>query len=105
MPHNHEYMVPDEIRKLNEEMNTINGNLDKVNTMMGEFCAPEYVNHRTTGDSSLEQSIQYMRVMFSAFPDAKFAIEDMIAEGDKVAFRSRWSGTHKGTASWVRCLS
>ena len=84
------------VRKLNEEMNTINGNLDKVSAILGEFCAPEYINHRTTGDLNLEQTLQYIRGMFSAFPDAKFAIDDIIAEGDKVVYRSRWSGTHKG---------
>ena len=84
------------VRKLNEEMNTLSGNLDKINTMMGDFCAPEFVNHRTTGDFNLEQFIQYMRGMFTAFPDAKFAIDDVIAEGDEVVYRSRWSGTHKG---------
>jgi steroid delta-isomerase-like uncharacterized protein len=84
------------VRKLNDEMNTLSGNLDKINAMMGDFCAPEFVNHRTTGDLNLEQFIQYMRVMFSAFPNATFTIDDMIAEGDKVVYRSRWSGTHKG---------
>jgi len=33
---------------------------------------------------------------FSAFPDLHYTIDDMVAEGDKVAVRSTWTGTHKG---------
>ena len=31
-----------------------------------------------------------------AFPDLHFKIEDIVAEGDKVAYRLTVSGTHKG---------
>jgi predicted ester cyclase len=30
------------------------------------------------------------------FPDIHITIDDMLAEGDKVACRSTWRGTHKG---------
>jgi len=33
---------------------------------------------------------------FDAFPDIHLTIDDMIAEGDKVAMRITWTGTHKG---------
>jgi steroid delta-isomerase-like uncharacterized protein len=33
---------------------------------------------------------------YDAFPDLHVTIDDMVAEGDKVAFRSTWTGTHKG---------
>jgi predicted ester cyclase len=33
--------------------------------------------------------------MRSAFPDLNFAISEQIAEGDKVASRFEWVGTHK----------
>ena len=32
----------------------------------------------------------------SAFPDLNATIEDMVAEGDKVAIRITWKGTQKG---------
>ena len=41
-----------------------------------------------------------MRKLFemfkTAFPDGKFEVEDMIAEGDKVFVRARMMGTHQG---------
>jgi predicted ester cyclase len=58
--------------------------------------APESVAHDTTGDKSLEQFKQHTTMVFAAFPDFHWTIEDMIAEGDKVVFRSRFKGTHKG---------
>ena len=33
--------------------------------------------------------------MRSAFPDLNFAIKEQIAEGDKVASRFEWAGTHQ----------
>ena len=57
--------------------------------------APESVVHDTTGDKSLEQFRQHATMVFAAFPDFHWTIEDMIAEGDKVVFRSTFRGTHK----------
>src|SRR5688572_29166322 len=39
---------------------------------------------------------QFLTLMFNAFPDLHFTIEDILAEGDKVAFRLALTGTHKG---------
>jgi steroid delta-isomerase-like uncharacterized protein len=36
-----------------------------------------------------------LRSMRSAFPDLNFSISEQIAEGDKVASRFEWVGTHK----------
>jgi predicted ester cyclase len=32
-----------------------------------------------------------------AFPDVNFGIDDLFAEGDRVAIRFTWTGTHKAT--------
>ena len=37
------------------------------------------------------------QIMLTGFPDYKTVIEDLIAEGDKVAVRIRMSGTHTGS--------
>jgi predicted ester cyclase len=39
---------------------------------------------------------QYVTMVRTAFPDLHFTIEDTVAEGDKVAYRYTWRGTHKG---------
>jgi len=31
-----------------------------------------------------------------AFPDARYTVEDQLADGDKVFTRWSWTGTHKG---------
>ena len=38
----------------------------------------------------------FMRNMLNAFPDFHIKLEDMVAEGDKVAVRFQVTGTHKG---------
>ena len=61
-----------------------------------EPFASESVVHDATGDESLEQFKQHATMVFAAFPDFHWTIEDIIAEGDKVVFRSTFRGTHKG---------
>jgi steroid delta-isomerase-like uncharacterized protein len=38
----------------------------------------------------------FMSVFVAAFPDLRFTIEDQLVQGDRVAFRWRATGTHKG---------
>jgi steroid delta-isomerase-like uncharacterized protein len=44
----------------------------------------------------LEGLKDILRTMRSAFPDLDFSIKEQVAEGDKVASRFEWEGTHKG---------
>ena len=37
-----------------------------------------------------------VRAMRAGFPDIVFSIQEQITEGDKVASRFEWTGTHKG---------
>lgn len=45
------------------------------------------------GVSGLQDAIRAMR---TGFPDIMFTIVEQIVEGDKVASRFEWTGTHKG---------
>jgi len=44
----------------------------------------------------LEGLKDILRMMRTAFPDLEFLVKEQIAEGDKVASRFEWTGTHKG---------
>ncbi len=70
--------------------------------LLSEFYAPHYVGHEPTMTiHGLEGIRQFVSDYLAAFPDLHFTIEDMIAEGDKVA--TRWSsrGTHKGALQGI----
>lgn len=41
---------------------------------------------------------QAMSGLIASFPDARFTVEDVVAEGDKVVVRHRFEGTHTGAA-------
>ncbi len=44
----------------------------------------------------LERYKEFLAARRAAFPDRRFVVEDMIAEGDKVSARFTMRGTHKG---------
>ena len=45
----------------------------------------------------LEGLKDVLRGMRSAFPDLIFAVQEQVSEGEKVATRFEWTGTHRGT--------
>jgi len=45
---------------------------------------------------SLGELKQFVRMAYEAFPDYTHTIEDIIADGDKVAVRCNLKGTHQG---------
>ena len=61
-----------------------------------KLLSSNYIEHLPHGDMSLEQTIQGVPTFYIAFPDARATIEDIVAEGDRVAARVTWRGTHKG---------
>ncbi len=58
---------------------------------------PEYKTHSVTGDMNLAKAKQINLAMLAAFPDLKFEIDDMFAEGDKVVVRYTMTGTNQGS--------
>ena len=60
-----------------------------------ELVAPDYFDHvfQQQGRENLKQ---LFTMAFEAFPDWYEAIEDIIAEGDKVWVRVKATGTHTG---------
>jgi predicted ester cyclase len=82
------------VRRQEEEFFT-QGNLDAAD----EIYAPNYVGHDPSNPHDvrgLEAAKQAAADYRKAFPDLQVIIEDPIAEGDKVAARVRFRGTHQG---------
>ena len=64
-----------------------------------KLVAPDFVEHEELppGLPTDREGVKQLSIMLrSAFPDLKATIDDMLAEGDKVAARMTWRGTHKG---------
>ena len=63
-----------------------------------EMCSANIVWHDVGGRDirGLKDFKKSMSELYDAFPDNHFAIDDMFAEGDKVAVRYKVTGTHKG---------
>ncbi len=65
---------------------------------LDEFAAPDLVNHDMLPEykHGIDGFKHLIRWVHTASPDGRHDIEDMIAEGDKVAARVTVSGTHTG---------
>lgn len=63
-----------------------------------ELLAPDYKRYTSPTTAALTVDVQKQRLagIRAAFPDWHLTVEDMIAEGDRVAFRATIRGTHKG---------
>jgi steroid delta-isomerase-like uncharacterized protein len=67
--------------------------------LVDELLAPDYVNHspgmpdQPTGPEGVKAVVSMFR---RGMPDLRVVIEDMIADGDKVAVRYTLEGTHAG---------
>ncbi|HZY57242.1 MAG TPA: ester cyclase [Rubrobacteraceae bacterium] len=69
------------------------GNLD----IADEVYAPRFFSYGTPeGEFGPENVKRFVNMYRAAFPDGRTTIEDMIAEGDKVAYRWTYRGTHQG---------
>ncbi len=65
------------------------GGPSKYLAAIDEVLDPDYVRHWWTGEDVQGQEVwrQIWRAFYAAFPDIEWIIEDMLAEGDKVAVR------------------
>lgn len=71
------------------------GNLNALD----ELASPNYRRYVSPTAPPLTPEVQKQRLagFRTAFPDLHLTVEDMIAEGDRVAFRGTVRGTHRGT--------
>lgn len=68
--------------------------------LMHDLVADGFTRHSTAGGepgiSSREHLIAFLESEYVTFPDATEVLEDLVAEGDKVAARHRFRGTQMG---------
>jgi len=88
-------MDPREILERHTEEVWNEGNLEAVDT----YIAQEYVEHDPSvedqfgGPEGYRRNVERFR---AAFPDLEVVIEDAVVEGDTIAMRQRFRGTHRG---------
>jgi steroid delta-isomerase-like uncharacterized protein len=65
---------------------------------VADLIAPSYVYHSPMGMDfrGPDGFKQFVSMTRGAFPDVRMRIDDMVAEGDKVAAQIWWAGTFKG---------
>lgn len=63
-----------------------------------EQLAADFLDHEMPPGTppGAEAILQYRAMLHAAFPDLRVKIEDIVADGDRVAVRARWTGTHRG---------
>ncbi len=65
--------------------------------LVDQLCSTNHVFHTPpTTLHGREEFKQLLSVYLTAFPDARFTVEDEIAEGEKVTSRYTFRGTHQG---------
>lgn len=70
------------------------GNLDRADDIVIEdFVELDPLPGQAQGREGLKDVIRQIR---AAFPDIRWTVDEMVAEGDKVFSRFTWSGTHEG---------
>ena len=83
------------VRRLFDEVLNA-GKLSVLDSLIGAA----YVDHNPSpgqlpGAAGVKGKVETLR---AAFPDLRYTLEDVVAEGDLVAARYSWRGTHQGEA-------
>ena len=94
------------LRRLIEAVNT--GNPSTLEKVVGECYSADFVRHDGGPEglhAGLEGAKQLLREIPGASPDQRVIIEDLFAEGDKVATRltahGTWASTGKPFGGWT----
>ena len=64
---------------------------------LDEFFGPDYVDHSPLGEIPGGRPFkEFVAGWFTAFPDARFEVSNVIVEGDWAAWQTRFTGTNDG---------
>jgi len=82
--------------RFHDAVNT--GDLEVISKTIDEVVEPDVLFHAPvpTGATGVRALKQVWEVLLRAFPDLHVAVEDVIAEGEKVVVRNTVTGTHQG---------
>ncbi len=69
-------------------------NTEKLD-LLNQIIAEEYAG--VSGQNGPSAFAEPIKEIQQGFPDIKWIVEDLIAEGDRAVARSKWRGIHKGT--------
>ena len=75
------------------------GTMPNWERVWDELVSPDVVHHFNSSPQpiiGLEANKEFNASLFQGFPDIKQTIEDVVAEGDKVMYRTTMEGTHTG---------
>ena len=81
---------------------TVRGMYESINSLdiggFAEHLADNFVEHEATpGLEPTKAGVKkFFLMQIAAFPDLRFAVEDVYGSGDKVVARVRYTGTNKG---------
>jgi steroid delta-isomerase-like uncharacterized protein len=66
--------------------------------VIDEITSPDFVDHDSLPGTSADRDglHDFVKQIRSAFPDLEVQIDDILAEGDQIAVRSTFRGTHEG---------
>lgn len=69
---------------------------------MDRYYTADFVRHGDKGDYDKERLREGLRRLYAGFPDLKRVQYDLMADGDRVAYRWEATGTHLGEYLGVR---
>jgi len=92
------------VNDLEQKKNVVRAFVETVNAQdwqrLDQIVAPDFVRHSdaagTPGVRSRDDLKAFLRQECLTFPDAVETLEDVLAEGDRVAARHRFTGTQAG---------
>jgi steroid delta-isomerase-like uncharacterized protein len=66
-------------------------------SLLERLFAPDFIDHSTPAQAAGYAGVrEYFAAVRAGFPDIQVTLDDIIVEGERVAVRTTWRGTHLG---------
>ena len=83
------------VRRYFEEVYN-NRNLDLVDELLADDFGRSNAANPHENEPGNDDDVRRVQAWLDAFPDLQITIDDLFADGDRVAVRSTWTGTQRG---------